>query len=222
VTTSSCPTIERRAEPAQRFPPHDVPCRGDVGFSRMADSPAVDPPYKSHHSPAREFRLALVGRNPRSGFRRTVFNDAGMSASRTNGGFTCGGSALQEPSFACEGFRFALVARNPRSGFRRTMFDVAGMSALRTNGGFTCGGSALQKPSFACGGFRFALVARNPRSGFRRTMFDFTRMLFLAQTVELPSEALRYEGYAIPRQTCPISQSPAKPFSIANGRAGRR
>jgi hypothetical protein len=61
----------------------------------------VDPPYKSRHLPAGKFRFALVGRNPPSGFRRTMLDVSKMLASRTNGGFTCGGFALRKQFVEC-------------------------------------------------------------------------------------------------------------------------
>jgi hypothetical protein len=54
----------------------------------------VDPPYESDSLHAR-IGVFPVGRNPRSGFRRTNPQVSGISGCAI-GGFTCGGSALRE------------------------------------------------------------------------------------------------------------------------------
>jgi hypothetical protein len=130
---------------------------------------------KAHHE--RKSDRGKVGRNPRSGFRRTsppVFRYVDGATGR----FTCGGSALRYPGLR----RASKVGRNPRSGFRRTSPPVFRYVDGAT-GGFTCGGSALRAPIFPSrsppdrgpGQAHYewksdrGKVGRNPRSSFRRT-----------------------------------------------------
>ena len=92
----------------------------------------------------------LVGRNPRSGFRRTVLGFADTHDSRAKGGITCGGSTLRQPGTTrCQSIGTAhavLVGRNPRSGFRRTVLGFTDTQDSRAKGGITCGGSTLRQP----------------------------------------------------------------------------